>query len=72
MGKALHDFLAYGLPKVYFSNLTWFNYDQYVKLYQHYSNNLDNLFGFVFGLTYVGLFLSTYAYVRFKFRKWDY
>jgi len=65
-GKALHDLLAYGLPKIYFGNLTWFNYEQYTRLYQQYSNNLDKTFGLVFGLTYLGLFLSAYAYVRFK------
>jgi len=71
-GKALHDWIAYELPFRYFGNYSWYNYEQYVRTYQHYFNNLDNLFGIVFGLTYVGLFLASYLYIRFSVRKWDY
>jgi len=71
-GKSLHDLLAYHMPLKYFGNYEWFNYSEYVKMYKQYSNGLDNLFGYVFGITFGGLALASYVYVILKFREYKY
>jgi len=65
-GKTLHNYLAYYMPIKMFGNYSWFNPEQYIKLYQQYSNGLDKTFGYIFGITFAGLFLASYVYVRFK------
>jgi len=48
-GKALHNAIVY-YPILKFQNYSWFNASQYLNLYYQYSNGLDNLLGFIFGL----------------------
>jgi hypothetical protein len=67
-GKALHDYIAYEIPYYMFKNQTWFNFTQYVRLYQNVSNNLDALLGSVFGITFAGLWVAAYLSVRLKLR----
>jgi hypothetical protein len=59
-GKALHDTLAYLIPIREFSKYSWFNASEYIKIYQHYSAGLDNLFMTVFGITGGVLTLALY------------
>jgi len=68
-GKRLHDLLAYGLPKVYLGNYSWFNYEQYIRMYQQYLNGSDKAFGYIFDLTFGGLALALYVYTILKFRE---
>jgi hypothetical protein len=67
-GKALHDLLAYETPYRVLKNETWFNFTQYVTLYQKTSGNLDEVLGFVFGATYAGLWVAAYLSTRLKLR----
>jgi hypothetical protein len=70
-GKALHDLIAYEMPYQALKNETWFNYTQYVNLYQKVSGNLDALLGSIFGVVYAGLWAASYLSIRFKLRDYE-
>ena len=67
-GKALHDYIAYYIPYQTLKNETWFNYTQYVNLYQRTAGNLDKVLGFAFGVTFARLWVAAYLSARLKLR----
>jgi len=56
-GKALHDFIAFGVPLQQFKNCSWFDSNQYINLYKQYSRGLDILFSQVFAIVFLGFAL---------------
>ena len=68
-GKALHDVLAYLYPIKEFSKYQWFDVNQYIKLYNFYSNNLRDVFGLVFGILGTGLSLACYIDLVYRWKK---
>jgi len=68
-GKCLHDILAYLYPIKEFSKYSWFDAEQYIKLYNFYSNNLRDVFGLVFGIVGAGLSLACYIDLLYRWKR---
>jgi len=68
-GKALHDWIAYLYPIKEFSKYSWFNAEQYIKLYNFYSNGLRDVFGLVFGIVGAGLSLACYIDLVYRWKR---
>lgn len=71
VGKSLHDFIAYLYPIREFSKYQWFNSEQYIKLYNYYSNGLRDVFGLVFGIVGAGLALACYVSLLYRWKEWE-
>ena len=52
-----------------FSKYSWFNAEQYIKLYNFYSNGLRDVFGLVFGIVGAGLSLACYVSLLYRWER---